>query len=148
MSFIREAHDWEVGVFASFFQVLHSATVNRDSADRLWWVPSKKGVFKVKTYFNSLNGSEGSCFPWKSVWRTQAPSRSAFFSWSAALGKILTVDNLRKRSIIIVDRCCLCKRDGKTVDHLLLYCDVVSTLCTHVFTLFGMSWVMPKRVID
>jgi len=36
VSFVREAHDWEVGVFASFFQVLHSATVSRDHADRLW----------------------------------------------------------------------------------------------------------------
>jgi hypothetical protein len=62
--------------------------------------------------------------------------------------KILTVDNLRKRNIIIVDRCCLCKRDGETVDHLILYCDVASTLWIHVFTRFGMSWVVPKRVID
>jgi hypothetical protein len=41
VSFVREGHDWEVGVFASFFQVLHSAMVSRDRADRLWWVSSK-----------------------------------------------------------------------------------------------------------
>jgi hypothetical protein len=35
VSFVREAHDWEVGVFASFFQVLHSTMVSRDRADRL-----------------------------------------------------------------------------------------------------------------
>jgi hypothetical protein len=58
VSFVREAHDWEVVVFASF-QVLQLATVSRDHADRLWWVSSKKGVFKVKTYFISLVGSEG-----------------------------------------------------------------------------------------
>jgi hypothetical protein len=91
VSFIRETHDWEVDVFASFFQVLHSATMSRDRADRLYWVPSKKGVFKVKTYFNSLAGFEGRCFPWKSVWRTQAPSRAAFFfvvgnSWQDTYG--------------------------------------------------------------
>jgi len=28
VSFIREAHDWEVDVFASFFQLLHSVKVN------------------------------------------------------------------------------------------------------------------------
>lgn len=27
VSFVREAHDWEVGVFASFFHVLHLARV-------------------------------------------------------------------------------------------------------------------------
>lgn len=41
VSFVREAHDWEVGVFASFFQELHSAMVSKDRADRLWWVSSK-----------------------------------------------------------------------------------------------------------
>jgi hypothetical protein len=148
VSFVRDAHEWEVGVFASFFHVLHLAMVSRDCADRLKWVPSEKGVFKVKSYFSSLAGGEGSRFPWKSVWRTQAPSRVAFFAWSAALGKILTADNLRKRKIIIVDRCHLCKRDGETVDHLLLHCDVASTLWNHVFSRFGMSWVMPRRVVD
>jgi hypothetical protein len=82
------------------------------------------------------------------VWRTQAPPRAAFFVWSAALGKILTADNLRKRKIIIVDRCYLCKRDGETVGHLLLYCDVASTLWNHVFSRFGLSWVMPRRVVN
>jgi len=126
-----------VGVFASFFQVLHSAMVSRDRVDRLWWVSFKKGLFKVKSFFSSLAGSEGRHFPWKSVWRTQAPSRAAFFAWSAALRKILIVDNLRKRHIIIVDRCCLCKRDGESVDHLLFHCDVAIALWNNIFTRFG-----------
>jgi len=42
MEFTREAHNWEVDVFASFFQVLHLAKMNRDSEDKLWWVSSKK----------------------------------------------------------------------------------------------------------
>jgi hypothetical protein len=58
------------------------------------------------------------------------------------------VDNLRKRHIIIVDKCCLCKRDGESVDHLLLHCDVASALWDNIFTRFSMSWVMPKRVIN
>jgi hypothetical protein len=147
VSFVREAHDWEMDIFASFFQVLQSATVSRDRAYRLCCVPSKKGVFKVKSYFSSLVGSEGRCFPWKSVWRTQAPPMADFFAWTGALGKILTVDNLRKRKIIIVDRCYLCKRDGESVDYLL-HCDVASTLWNLVFLWFGMSWVMPRRVIN
>ncbi|XP_062162103.1 uncharacterized protein LOC133869164 [Alnus glutinosa] len=89
------------------WNVLHATRVNRDRADRLWWVASKKGLFKVKSFFRSLTCSGDSWFPWKCVWRTQAPPRAAFFTWSAALGKILTVDNLRKRHLIIVDRCCL-----------------------------------------
>jgi hypothetical protein len=148
VSFIREAHDWEVDVFASFFQVLGATKVNFERADCLKWVPSKKGVFGVKSYFGSMMGSGGTWFPWKCVWRSQAPPRAAFFTWSAALGRILTLDNLRKRHIIIVDRCCLCKRDGESVDHILLHCDLASTLWNNIFSRFGISWVMPRSVLE
>jgi hypothetical protein len=137
-SFVREAHDWEVDVFASF-QILHSTRVNSDRADCLRWVSSKKGVFRVKSYFGSLSCSGGTRFPWKSVWRSQAPPMAAFFTWAAALGRILTLDNLRKRHIIIVDRCYLCKRDGESVDHILLHCDVASALWNNIFSRFGIS---------
>jgi hypothetical protein len=50
VSFTREAHDWEVGVFASFLQVLHLVTVRKGSKDELLWVPSKRGIFKVKSF--------------------------------------------------------------------------------------------------
>jgi hypothetical protein len=42
----------------------------------------------------------------------------SFFAWSVALGKILTIDNLRKSHVIVVDWCCMCKRKGEVVDHL------------------------------
>jgi len=44
ISFAREAHDWEVDVFASFFQMLHSVIVRRSGENKLWWVPSKKVI--------------------------------------------------------------------------------------------------------
>jgi hypothetical protein len=146
--FFREAHDWEVDTFAAFFQVLHSVSFNRGSEDKLWWIPSKKGLFKVGSFFSSLACDVRSHFPWKSAWRTQAPPRAAFFGWSAALGKILTGDNLRKRHVIVVDRCCMCKRSGESVDHLLLHCDVAYAMWSAIFSRFGLSWVMPLRVLD
>jgi hypothetical protein len=50
----------------------------------------------------------------------KVPLRVAFFIWSAALGKILSMFNLRKRNIVVVDWCCMCKKCGETVDNLLL----------------------------
>lgn len=58
----------------------------------------------------------------------------AFFAWSAALGKILTMENLRKMHIILVDKCCMCKRNRESVDHLLLYCDTAYALWSTLFT--------------
>jgi hypothetical protein len=78
MSFVRKAHDLEVDIFASFFQVLHSAIVSRGCAYRLWWVSSKRGLFKVKSFFSSLACFESNRFLWKSVWRTHAPLMTIF----------------------------------------------------------------------
>jgi hypothetical protein len=72
----------------------------------------------------------------------------AFFARSATLGKILTLDNLKKRHVILVDRCCICKRNEELVDHLLLHYDVAYALWSALFTRFGMSWVLRGRVID
>jgi hypothetical protein len=97
--------------------------------------PKKKGLFKVKSFFYSLTCSGSSRFPWKSVCRTQAPSRVAFFVWSAALGKILTLDNLRKQHVIMINKCYMCKKTKKFVDHLL-HCDVASALWNSLFSIF------------
>ena len=72
----------------------------------------------------------------------------AFFSWTAALRRILTADNLRRRGIILVSWCCLCKEDGESVDHLLLHCAFAKELWDMVFAMFGIQCVMPKRVVD
>jgi hypothetical protein len=34
-------------------------------------------------------------------WKSKTPLRVAFFVWMAALGKILIMDNLRKKNIIV-----------------------------------------------
>jgi hypothetical protein len=67
----------------------------------------------------------------------------------AALGKILTLDNLRKRQVIVIDRCCMCKKNEESVDHLLLlHCEVACVLWNALFSRFNLSWVMPRRVVD
>jgi hypothetical protein len=58
------------------------------------------------------------------------------------------MDNLHKRRIIVVDRCFMCKRNGKSVDYLLLYCEVACAIWNVFFNRFGLSWVMPRRVVD
>jgi hypothetical protein len=44
------------------------------------------------------------------------------------VGNILTLDNLRKRKVIVVDLCCMCKRSEESIDHLLLYCEIAREL--------------------
>jgi hypothetical protein len=75
-------------------------------------------------------------------------SRVAFFIWTAALGKILTTDNLRKRRVIILDWYCMCKTSGESVNHLLLHCPIAQALWNLILILFGVHWVMPWDVVD
>jgi hypothetical protein len=56
----------------------------------------------------------------------QGSFESGFFRLVGGSRKILTMDNLRKRHVIVVDRCCMCKRNGESVDHLLLHCEVAA----------------------
>jgi hypothetical protein len=42
----------------------------------------------------------------------------------------------------------MCKRNGESIDPILLHCDVTSAIWSVLFNRFGMSWVMPRRVID
>ena len=64
------------------------------------------------------------------------------------MGTILTIDNLRKRKVVILDWCYMCKSKGESVDQFLLHCPIVFELCSMVFTLFGIYSAMPKIVVE
>lgn len=51
-----------------------------------------------------------------------------------------------KRHIIVIYWCCLCKKSGVSIDHLLLHCEWASALWNSIFGLFGLVWAMPHRV--
>ena len=70
-----------------------------------------------------------------------------FFTWEATCGKILMLDQLKRRGLTFANRCFLCKRWGETVDHLLLHCAKTS-VWELLFSLFGVSWVIPTSVPD
>jgi hypothetical protein len=62
------------------------------------------------------------------------------------LVKIFTLDNLRKRNFIMVDWCFMYKKSEKSIEHLLLHCEVARDLWSSLFNMFGVVWVVPRRV--
>jgi hypothetical protein len=87
----------------AFYGLLYSLRLKQDGENRTWWIPSKRRKFEVRPFYQELSKSGGSSFSSKSICRVQVPLRVGFFVWMVALGKILTLDNMRKRKVIVVD---------------------------------------------
>jgi hypothetical protein len=49
---------------------------------------------------------------------------------------------------MVVDWCVICSKNGESVDHLLLDCELTCAICNVFFNWFGLSWVMPTWVVD
>jgi hypothetical protein len=90
-----------VDILASFFNLLYFIRARQEGEDKLWWIPFKNGLFVVNSFHKVLVCHGGILFPWKSIWQTKIPSSVAFYAWLAALGKILTINNLKKRHVIV-----------------------------------------------
>ena len=95
IEFSRSVQDWEVAVVDTFMEVLYSTHIHRGSLDSIVWNLSTCETFEVRSFYSAMIQPSHS-FPWKSVWKAKVPSRVVFFLWTATLGKILTIDNLRK----------------------------------------------------
>ena len=109
---------------ASFFELLHSYTSFKEGGDGLQWRLKGNGVFDIRSYYLALRDNQPVTFPWKAIWGVHAPRRVAFFVWSASWGRILTANNLMRRGYQLAGWCCMCCRDGETINHLLIRCDL------------------------
>jgi hypothetical protein len=84
--FTRPIHDWEVEVVSRFFELLYSQRVRHRGEDTICWIPFKKKLFEVKSYYQVLSNPTISILPWKSTRKLRLP-REAFFVKMAELGQ-------------------------------------------------------------
>jgi hypothetical protein len=148
ISFCRDFNDWEMDLVESFFHLLHSHAPISTEADKLSWVLNSFGLFDTHSFCLALRASTALDFSWKNVWRVKAPRRVVFFVWTAAWGRLLTCDNLMRRGFVMAGWCCMCKRSGESVNHLLLHCNVARELWNFFLGTYGVSWVFPETVKD
>uniref|UniRef100_A0A2N9I786 Reverse transcriptase domain-containing protein n=1 Tax=Fagus sylvatica TaxID=28930 RepID=A0A2N9I786_FAGSY len=109
MNFIRPIQDWEEESISSFLDVLYSSSVKGYGLDKVCWRGSQEKGFQVKSFYRILLPQRAVQGPWKNIWKPKVPTRVAFFVWTAVMDRILTTDNLRRRKVIILDWCCMCK---------------------------------------
>uniref|UniRef100_A0A2N9EX59 Reverse transcriptase domain-containing protein n=1 Tax=Fagus sylvatica TaxID=28930 RepID=A0A2N9EX59_FAGSY len=146
--FIRHVQNWELESVNLLLELLYSSSAKGYGEDRMCWRGGCKDGFQVKAYYRDILPPSGLTLPWKSIWRAKAPPRMAFFVWTAALGRILTTNNLRRRRVIVLDYCWLCKSNGESISHLLLHCSYATEIWNFFVNIFGISWVMPFGIVD
>ncbi|KAF5481657.1 hypothetical protein F2P56_002294 [Juglans regia] len=145
--FFRPVQDWEIEEVTDFFRLLYSVDIDNMRGIKFTGdIQHLKSC--VRSYYKMFSDQRYISFPWKSIWKAHVPSKVAIFVWIAAIGNIQTIDNLRKRGMIVMEWCFMCKKAAESVDHLLLHCDVAKVLWDGVFRRSGLTWVMPKAVVD
>uniref|UniRef100_A0A2N9HRV7 Kinesin motor domain-containing protein n=1 Tax=Fagus sylvatica TaxID=28930 RepID=A0A2N9HRV7_FAGSY len=113
----------------------------------IWWVMPYHVVDLLacwsghtrKTRSAATLGMIPHCIMWV-IWRGWDRQWNDAIRWGVK--EILTIDNLRRRNVMVLDWCCMCKKGAESVEHLLLHCPFAGEIWSMVFGLFGVVWVM------
>jgi hypothetical protein len=97
------AHDWEVDVLASFFNLLYSYRVRWEGENKLWWTLQTKECSMLAAFTVSLHVMMTFLFHGRVFGKPRCIREFFFFAWVAVLGKIISMDNLRNQHVIMVD---------------------------------------------
>ncbi|KAJ9699595.1 hypothetical protein PVL29_008272 [Vitis rotundifolia] len=147
-SFSRPFNDWEVGEVERLLLTIWGRRLNPLLEDKMQWKETKDGFFLVKSLYNALDSRRVDQFPNRIIWSSCVPTKVSFFTWEATWGKVLTLDQLKKRGRFLANRCFLCCEEEESVDHILIHCTRARVLWELLFALFGVSWVLPCTVSE
>ena len=95
------------------------------------------GYLRFVPIIMSLGVSHATLFHERAFGVLGSLERLCFSVWTATIGKNLTFDNLHNRLLLMVDWCCMCKRSGELINHLLLHCSFRTNIWSFIFALFG-----------
>eukprot|EP00253_Pinus_taeda_P007380 PITA_07380 len=100
-----------------------AAPIHRSMQDRWGWGLSGEytAAEGYKTCQTAGNSNHSPAF-WNSIWDPAALPKVNFFAWTLIHNKILTSDNLTKRSFAGPHWCALCRSNAETAQHLFIDC--------------------------
>ena len=145
-TFLRSLNDWEIEEMVRFLQTLHEQNFRPTGEDMLLLKDVKAKSFSVKVMYKGYDISPAFDFPYQSIWNLVVPPKIDIFTWEAAWGKVLTLDNLKRRGMAFANRCFLCEEDEETIDHLLIHCKSAKMLWNLLLSIGGVSWVFPSAI--
>ena len=145
-TFLGSLNDWEIEEMVRFLQTLHDQNFRPTGEDMLLLKEVKAKSFSVKVMYKGYDISLAFDFPYRLIWNPVIPPKIGIFTWEAAWGKMLTLDNLKRRGMTFANRCFLCE-DEETIDHLLIYCKSAKMLWDLFLSIVEISWVFPHSVL-
>ena len=139
--FSRALNDWEVEEVHTFLSLIQAKRVLPFQEDMLLMKGAKDGCFSMKLFYSILATPRAFIFPFRLVWNPWVPTKVSFFAWEASWGRILTLDQLKKRGRALANRCFLCGEGEEIVDHLLVHCPVARAVWELLLVIFEKAWM-------
>jgi len=118
------------------------------------WVKGEKGLFSVKTTYNSLC-PQGLGTNMNHIWKAKIPLKIKIFMWLVCNNAILTKDNLIKRKWVGDERCSFCC-EPESISHLLFGCSMAKYVWSMVAWVLGANcrptsleqfWVWIRQIL-
>ena len=127
-TFLRPLNDWEFEETIRFLQTLYDQNFRPTGEDKLLLKNVKEKWFSVKIMYKGFDISLAFDFPYRLVWNPVVPQKIGVFAWETAWGKVVTLDQLKRRGMTFANRCFMCEEEEETIDHLLIHCKSVKML--------------------
>ena len=102
-TFIRPLNDWELKEMIRFLKTLDDHNFWSMGEDKLLLKNAKENGFTVKAMYKSFDTSPAVEFPHRLVWNLAVPQIIGVFAWEASWGKVLTIDQLKRRGLTLVN---------------------------------------------
>ena len=96
---------------------------------------------------NVVNSSDPVFLPANLIWKSKVPPKINILGWLVAHGRVNTCDLLQRRrpkACFSPHWCVLCKKQGESVDHVFVLCEVVSQLWERLFQKASLIWETPS----
>ena len=107
--------------------------------DKLVLKGGNSSFYSVKLLYEALNHTavEPRSFLALSIWNPLVPLKVDFFAWEASWGKVITLDQLKKRGRPLANRCYLCEEEEETLNHFLVHCLKAKMLWELILAIVG-----------
>ena len=130
----------------SLFNTIQGKKIIESQEDLMFLKETKNGNFSMKLLFKAMDRSENVVFPYKFIWNSWVPMKVGFFAWEASWGKVLTLDNLKKKGRALANRCFLCGKEVETVDHLFAHCPQTKVIWELLLAIVGVKWLFTLSI--